>query len=343
MDSIHIDHLNDRTPRYSRNTQLEQLLKELHTFLGPIDETISSRFERPQWPPLFLVGSPRSGTTFIMQLLNTTGQFAIPTNLLSRFYYAPYLGSKIQQLLIDKKFDYNNEMSGLDEVGRFDSDLGKTAGMAAPSEFLYFWRRFLPNYDPQYLSPAEEDQIDGAGLASGLAAIEAVIQKPLAVKAFIIQYNLPRLYNIFANGLFVQVRRNPLYVMQSIYQARNAFYGTLDIWWSVKPPEFDELRQLDAYHQIAGQVYFTEQAITAGLTQIPERNRLIVEYEEVCKNPGDFYLELRGKYEANGYLLSGDVSLPSIFAPSNEVRIPKAALKKLMDAYDTFINKYQSP
>ena len=342
MDSIHLNHLNNRTPRYSRNAQLEELLKELGVLLGPVDKMISARFERPKWPLLFLVGSPRSGTTFIMQLLDTTGQFAIPTNLLSRFYYAPYLGSKIQQLLTDKKFDYNNEMSGLDAKGRFDSDLGKTAGVLAPSEFLYFWRRLLPNYDPEYLSPSEEDRIDSAGLASGLASIEAVFQKPLAVKAFIIQYNLPRLYKIFANGLFVQVRRNPLYVMQSIYQARKTFYGTLNIWWSVKPREFDELQQLDAYHQIAGQVYFTERAISAGLMQIPEKNRLVIEYEEVCKDPDGFYLELREKYEANGYHLPGDASLPDTFSPSNEVRIPEMEMKKLTDAYNIFVNSYRS-
>src|SRR4026207_2319178 len=113
MNSIHLDHLKDRTPRYSRNLQLEELLKELSLVLGPIDEKISSRFERPKWPPIFLVGSPRSGTTLVMQLLDATRQFAIPTNLLSRFYYAPYLGAKIQQLLADKTFDYNNEMGNL--------------------------------------------------------------------------------------------------------------------------------------------------------------------------------------------------------------------------------------
>lgn len=337
MDSIHLDHLNNRTPKYSRNIKLEELLKELATLLGPIDKKISAQFEQPKWPPLFLVGSPRSGTTFIMQLLDVTGQFAVPTNLLSRFYYAPYLGSKIQKLLTDKEFDFNNEMGNPVLKEDFNSDLGKTAGILSPSEFLYFWRRFLPNYDPQCLSPDEEARIDGAGLASGLAAIEAVFQKPLAMKAFIIQYNLPRLHQIFGNGIFVQVRRNPLYVMQSIYQARKAFYNTLDIWWSVKPREFDELQQMDAYRQIAGQVYYTERALTEGLAQIPDENQLIVEYEEVCQRPSEFYMELQGKYKENGYDLPDDVNLPGAFLPSNKVRIPDVEMNKLADAYNTLV------
>ena len=150
MKSIHLDNLSNRTRQYARNIQLEELLSELSGLLGPVDERVSAQFERPKWPPLFLVGSPRSGTTFVMQLLNATGQFAVPTNLLSRFYYAPYVGAKIQQVLTDKNFDYNNEMGDFASSGEFNSSLGKTTSALAPNEFTYFWRRFIPNYDPQY-------------------------------------------------------------------------------------------------------------------------------------------------------------------------------------------------
>ena len=336
MKSVHLDNLNNRTQQYARNIQLEELLKELSGLLGPVDEAVSAQFERPKWPPLFLVGSPRSGTTFVMQLLNATGQFAIPTNLLSRFYYAPYIGAKIQQLLTDKNFDYNNEMGDLASQGEFNSSLGKTTSALSPSEFTYFWRRFIPNYDPQYLSPLEEEQIDGRGLASGLAAIEAVLQKPLATKAFIIQYNLPKLYQLFNHCIFVQVRRDPLYVMQSIYEARKTFYNTLDIWWSVKPKEFSELQHLDVYQQIAGQIFYTEQALADGLSQIPDKSRLIVEYEEICQNPDDFYIKLKDKYEENQYELPSNVKLPNAFSPSNKIRIPDAEIQKLAAAYESF-------
>jgi len=337
MKSVHLDNLNSRTQQYARNNHLDELLGELSDLLGPVDKKVSTQFEHPNWPPLFLIGSPRSGTTFVMQLLNATVQFAVPTNLLSRFYYAPHIGAKIQQLLTDKKFDYNNEMGSFGSKEEFSSNLGKTSGALSLSEFTYFWRRFIPNYDPQYLSPTEENQIDGVGLASGMASIEAVIQKPLAMKAFIIQYNLPKLYEIFNNAVFVQVRRNPLYVMQSIYEARIVFYNTLDIWWSVKPREFGELEHLDIYHQIAGQVYYTELALADGLGQIPVKNQLIVEYEEVCQSPSEFYAKLKDKYKENNYELPDDVNLPKAFMPSNKIRIPETEMQKLANAYEDFI------
>ena len=50
---------------------------------------------------VFVVGALRSGTTLFTQWLATTGLTAYPTNLLSRFYGAPLVGAKIQQLLTD--------------------------------------------------------------------------------------------------------------------------------------------------------------------------------------------------------------------------------------------------
>jgi len=336
MKSSFLDHLDNRTSKFSRNIKLDELLDELRDVLEPVDKKMSSNFSHPKFPPLFLIGNPRSGTTFVMQLLNTTNQFAVPTNFLSRFYYAPYLGAKFQQLLTDKNFDYNNELGDLGTTDEFSSSLGKTAGALEPSEFFHFWRRFLPNYDPQWLSSEEEEKIDFQGLAAGFASIEAVLQRPIAAKAIILQYNLPKLYETFSTGIFVFVRRNPLFVMQSIYQARKDFYNSLDIWWSVKPKEFSRLERLDIYSQIAGQVYFTEQALNAGLSQLSEKNKLITDYEKVCQDPAEFYTSLTGKYSEHGYELSGEATLPQKFVPSNKIRIPDSEYQSLVNAYESF-------
>lgn len=334
-NSIHLNNLGNRTPSHGRNPRLEQLLQELGGLLGPLDERVTRQFKEPKWPPLFLIGSPRSGTTFAMQLLGATGQFAIPTNLLSRFYYAPFLGAKIQQLLTDEAYDYNKELSDLGAAQDFHSDLGKTRGVLAPNEFTYFWRRFIPNYDPEYLSPAQEELIDRAGLASGLAAIESVFQKPLALKAFIIQYNLPKLYDMFRNAVFVRVRRDVVYIMQSLYEARMAFYNRLDLWWSVKPKEYSELQAMDPYRQIAGQVFFTETALAQGLAGIPRENQLSIEYEDVCSEPSDLYAQVRRIYQRAGLKLPETKALPKAFSPSNKMRIPPGEIDRLTNAYAT--------
>ena len=69
--------------------------------LAPLEKQLVAGFSHPRLPVLFLVGNPRSGSTVFMQFLQSTGAFAVPTNVLSRFYYAPCIGAKIQQLLFN--------------------------------------------------------------------------------------------------------------------------------------------------------------------------------------------------------------------------------------------------
>ena len=95
-----------RTGRFRRNPELEKLLEEINNLLGPAEDEIAARFDRPRYPVVLVVGGPRSGSTLMMQWLARLGLFACPTNLLSRFYRAPFIGAKIQQLLADPIFGF---------------------------------------------------------------------------------------------------------------------------------------------------------------------------------------------------------------------------------------------
>lgn len=325
-----------RTAVFQRNVNLEILLTELSQYLGPLELEIEKRFIAPSMPPLFLVGNPRSGTTVFMQFLSLTGQFAIPTNLLSRFYYAPYLGAKIQQLLTDRRFDYKGQLT--DFTCSFDpsSSLGNSSSALGPHEFTHFWRRFLPNYDLEFLNEEQLCYVDQDGLRKGIAAIEHVFEKPFAAKAFILQYNVDLLSSIFTKCLILYFARNSLFIMQSILKAREAYYGNREIWWSVKPKEYELLKDMDVYHQIAGQVYFTELAIEKGLRTTPAANQLMVQYEDFCKEPAMVYEQIRTKYSALGFELKPEYTGPVSFTSSNKIRIPEVDIAGLKAAYDDF-------
>jgi len=267
-----------------------------------------------------------------MQFLSLTGQFAVPTNLLSRFYYAPYLGAKIQQLLTDRRFNYRGELT--DFTGSFDisSSLGRTAGALAPHEFTHFWRRFLPNYDPEFLNEEHRCYVDQDGLRKGIAAIEHVFEKPFAAKAFILQYNLDLLSSIFTKCLILYVARNPLFITQSILKAREAHYGKREIWWSVKPKEYELLKDMDVYHQIAGQIYFTKLAIEEGLQYVSDRNQLAIEYESLCEDPKAVYKRIVEKYAALGCDLNPEYNGPKSFVCGNKIRLPQKEINSLQSA-----------
>lgn len=325
-----------RAAEFKRNEELESLLSELKQLLAPIESDIEKDFQTPTMPPLFVVGNPRSGTTVLMQFLSSTGQFAVPTNLLSRFYYAPYLGARIQQLLTDPRFDYKGQLTGSSGSAGFSSNLGNSTGPLAPHEFTHFWRRFLPNYDLEYMAEEQARLVDWDGLLKGIAAIEYAMGKPLACKAFMMQYNLNLLPGIFEKFIVLYVERSPLLIMQSILEGRQAHYGTRELWWSVKPKEYVLLKNMDVYHQIAGQVYFTELAIAEGMETIPESNGLVIRYEQFCDAPSTVYHLIREKYAIHGYQISHDYLGPTSFKVSNKLRLPEADISGLMAAYDDF-------
>ena len=132
-----------RTKKFQRNDRLEALLGRLNTALSDV---VLPPVDTPEQPPLFIVGPPRSGTTYCMQWLGASGAFSYPTNLIARFWQAPAIGAIVQHMLTDPHYDFRGEFSDL----RFDtlqtrSELGKTQGLLSSNEFWYFWRSQFPD------------------------------------------------------------------------------------------------------------------------------------------------------------------------------------------------------
>ncbi len=325
----------DRSPRFRRNAELEGLLDELNGLLaGPQAEVLAAH-TRPRHPPVFVVGCARSGTTLAMQLLAASGWFGYPSNLISRFYAAPYIGARIQQMLVERKYAFGDELDtgAGDAHSSFSSALGKTRGMLAPNEFWYFWRRYFPPLDVHPFSDDQLQGVDKAGFRAELAALEAALERPLAMKAMIMNWNIPFLAELFDNALFVHVKRDPFFNMQSLWLARRQFFGDDAAWYSFKPPEYEALSRRPVPEQLAGQVFHTNRAIEAGLAQLPETSRLVLDYEELCLDPAAALARLAGRLEQLGCRLPGRCRVPGQFAPARSVRLPRSDAAALERAY----------
>ena len=226
---------NERTSEFGRNSHLEALLKDLNSTLWPAEQRTLSAYKNPKLPTILIMGPGRSGTTLFMQWLANTGIVAYPTNLLSRFYQAPVIGAKIQLMLTDPHYDLKGELGESAQRATYESMNGKTLGALAPHEFWYFWRRFLPDPDRDDLSNAElEKGLDAATLLSELAGLVDVFQKPFACKAMLFNNNIEFLNKIIENSIFIQIRREPLFNIQSMLDARERQLGSRDNWYSFK-------------------------------------------------------------------------------------------------------------
>ena len=297
---------NNRTDMFKRNNLLEGFLDEINNDLWHTEEKLLT-IKEPDFPLIFIVGPLRSGSTLMTQWLANLGSIAYPTNLMSRFYKTPIIASKIQLLLTDERYNYRNELKDFNSSIDFNSENGKTKGALAPNEFWYFWRRFLPFEELDYL-PTDEllEKVDIDTFKAEFAGITDVYQKPFALKAMILNYNIDFLNKIFEKAIFIYTKRDPLTNIESALKAREKQLGTIDEWYSFKIPQYKELRKLEPYEQVAGQIYHINKAVENGLENVHEHKKLVVNYEEFCKNPKIFYDELKKKLSLQGYVLDSE-------------------------------------
>lgn len=330
---------NRRLSDFRPNENLDNLIKELSGLLSPVQNSLQKKYKSNKYPFLFLVGSPRSGTTLFLQWLASLNLFSYPTNVLNRFAYAPYIGAQIQKILFDRTFDYSGEFGDINSSISFSSNLGKTKGALATNEFQHFFRNYMDNFTPQYLNRKEIQNVDFVGIKQGLSSIEAVFDKPFAVKFMMLQFNLEIAFKTMQNSIFTYIKREPIFNMQSLLLARQKYYGDRNVWWSVKPKEINKLTRMDSYNQIAGQVYFTNKAIEESLMEMPAGNKVEILYEDFCQSPEKYYHIIREKYNLHDYELPVDYHGISSFQNANRFILSIEEIKRLENAYQYFKEK----
>ncbi|RAH36586.1 sulfotransferase [Halomonas sp. SL1] len=324
----------NRNEKYARVSDLETLLKELNSNLEGANEAyMTDSVER--FSKIFLMGPHRSGSTLFMQWLASTGLAAYPTNMLSRFFGAPLVGARIQQLLTDSRYNFRNEILDFNSDVNFNSDNGKTKGALSPNEFWYFWRRFLPFDELDYMS-SEELQANAylAGLRDELNALANMFGKPFAMKALIMNQNIPELADQFEKALFIWIHRDPVFNIQSALEARKRQYGDINAWYSFKIKEYPELKNLDPLESVAGQISAINSSVEEGFSYLPDNRKMVVKYEDFCQRPEHYYHKIsRMLIDLNGVDTVPDYSGEAAFSNTNKWRFQEYSQKDVEKAF----------
>lgn len=302
-----------RTGPHKRSNALEALLEKVNGLLEAPELDAVSNLVQPKMPAVFIVGNPRSGTTLLYQWLAASGLFAYPSNIMSRFYNAPYVGGLIHKIFVDH--DKHGELFRNSRTD-FVSRLGKTRGADAPHEFWYFWRRFFKFGKIQQLSEAALSKVDRELFLKELAAIEYCFGKPLLLKALIMNWNMAYLNQLLHKPLFLFIKRNEMHNMASLYKARILFFNDPGRWYSFKPPEYETLKGKNVYAQLAGQVHYTNQHIERTLLGIQPERSIVLSYEKLCEAPEELYDLILSRLQRYGYGALRPYDGPSAFRPS---------------------------
>ncbi|MBS3763404.1 MAG: sulfotransferase, partial [Planctomycetes bacterium] len=134
-------------------------------------------------------------------------------------------------------------------------------------------------------SEEQLDTVDIAGLRADMGMMERVGKNPLLFKAVPLSLNIDFLAEHCPKAKFIYLERDLLYIAQSTYQARMDRYGDARQWWSLKPAEYEQLRQKKPLQQIVGQIHCCSRRLLHCLEKIPPEKRLHLTYKGLCESP----------------------------------------------------------
>jgi len=319
-------------PSHHRNDLLQGLLTRLATSLQTATRTPSDDRELPA---LFIVGPPRTGSTYCLQWLAASGAFTYPSNFIARFWTAPFVGAMVQAMLTDPLLDYGGEFADIKPTPiDCHSDVGKTQGLLSPSEFWFFWRHHLPGDGDVGLDLSQANSEHFAAFREELARFAEVRGRPAVFKGKIINHQLVHFAEGFEKALFLFMDRDPIDSAWSLLQARRRKYGDDATWLSFRTPNHPELSKLEPPEQVVGQVQSVRRDVTRGLASLPENRWLRLDYTELCCDPDGSFSRVKALFRANDATLEGGNTMP--ITEPHARSMPPAVLARLETALARF-------
>ena len=245
------------------NSLNDTLIKSQHSIYNKSTEDQTS---------IHVIGAPRSGTTLLTQLLLTYLDIGYINNLTAAFYKSPVYGVRLSRQLLGD--NYKSQMT---------SNYGRTTHIQEPHEFSYFWKMHL-NY-PDFLQRTYDvnHKVNWEGLKEALYQITLAYEKPVVYKSFQFGFHLQEAVKLMPKTIFLYIERNLLQNAYSILNLRKTKSDNENSWASIKPVQYDFLKNENKYRQIIGQILFLNYEYKKQLSLIPEKNKMFIAYSDLCK------------------------------------------------------------
>lgn len=237
------------------------------------------------FPNIFIFGLPRSGTTLLSQIVAATTNLGYINNLIARFWENPQYG-----VYLSRSLCLPREIS-------FESLHAVTKKITDVHEFGYFWASLLHHTSSPRLGENEGEMIDWNLLKNKVLSINHAFNSGVVYKNTLVGHYTRLFSHTFAHPFFLYIKRNKLDVAYSILTARKRRYGSIHEWWSMKPFEYDAIKDLDPYEQVAAQMYYLEKDYEGQVKGLDQSRVLTIDYETLCHDPWSCLDELQGALE----------------------------------------------
>lgn len=232
--------------------------------------------EEPQRPMLFVTGPPRSGTTLLHQVLIKALPVAYVTNLASLLPRSAAAGA----------FPLTRAIRN-DHI-LLESFYGRTRALSGPSDGLEFWDSWIGTDRrsiPQTIAP---------DAATSMRTFFGRLERKSGLSVIAKNNNLLGSAHLVASALptarFVCLRRDPVYLGQSLLKARRDIHGSAETGYGI-----DHLEGLaplgDHLEDVRQQVRFYQHLESVQKDRIGDRFK-IVGYEDLCRDPNSVVTDI---------------------------------------------------
>ena len=294
---------DSRLQEFKKSKREEEFIQQINKCLLPLQKLFEQEGHNSRHAShsiILILGTPRSGSTLLSQVIASRLDVGYPSNLMARFYETPAVGAYLQKILIGNRFH---------KCRKYKSVHGVTQSIEEPHEFGYFWARFLGVCkDVHEPNKIEMKKVNFEKLNANLNSIVNVFDKTVVFKCPLGNFFIPIL-KCLKNVFFIDMRRHLLDTACSCWRVREERFGSVDTWWSLRPSNYALLKELPPAQQIAGQLLAIRNTIDKGLNDIEESRKIIVQYEHFTQKPEIVIDDLVLKLKKNGILCS-KVGLP---------------------------------
>ena len=224
------------------------------------EERLYERAESPSRPILFVCGPPRSGTTVVALTLARSLDVAFVTNLTSIFPRAPITMSRL----------FRADPDG----GRLAlrSHYGRTAGMLGWNDGLHLWDRWVGA--DRTAADIQIDDARGREMERFFGAYEEWSKRPLLMKNNGLLLFASEVARHLPTATFLCLRREPVYLAQSLLVARSYIHGDDAIPYGRDDPE--RVHHEDPVLDVCEQVRYYEKVMDRCRTELGEERFRVV-------------------------------------------------------------------
>ena len=281
--------------------------------LGHIDSFLAPHPSRGlSHPPIFFLGAPRSGSTLAMQVITDALDVGYISNRHCQWFGAPALAEMLFHPIAHRP------------VSDYRSRYGVTEGWHAPAECGAWWYRVFRR-NPSYVKLGDVDQKKMRAFRRSIGSLTNALDRPILFKNLYASLRIQAIAHYLPESLFIVTHRNEVDNGHSLLEVRDRVFGDYQTWWSMEPPEINELKKLPPHEQVIEQIRHIHAVIENDLSNagVQAERRFDLNFEEFCSDPTELVNRLETFLTSNGCQIHRRMNPPQKFEPREIVRIDR--------------------